>query len=121
MFVNFKYLFVLFLSCISFYSISDEVSIENNLNECVRIESSNTTMHNNLWLLDLDLRVIKSTGYCGCKSAITGYSVMLDNEVQRSDRFALKKSREVSLILSSDIQLGFKDVSGVRIILACGS
>ncbi|GAA3936869.1 hypothetical protein GCM10022277_36560 [Litoribacillus peritrichatus] len=60
MLVNFKYLFVLFLSCISFYSISDEVSIENDLNECVNIESLNTWTHNNLWLLDLDLKVIRA-------------------------------------------------------------
>ncbi len=52
-----------------------QVTVNNLLKECVIIENQKIRTEKNLLLLDVELQWIKSTGDCGCKSAINSYTV----------------------------------------------
>lgn len=51
------------------------ISISNLIEECFRIKPANELIHNNVIMLDAELSIIKSVGYCGCKSAVLSYYV----------------------------------------------
>jgi len=59
-----------------------DIEIDNSVVECFQIEPIKTFVHNNLVLLDTKLDTIKSTGYCGCKSALLSYNVTYSNSIE---------------------------------------
>lgn len=62
--------------CTSSVEAQTTVTVNNLLKECVIIAKQNIRKDNNLLLLDIELQWIKSTtGHCGCKSAVSSYTV----------------------------------------------
>jgi hypothetical protein len=59
----------------------NDIKVDNSVGECFQIEPIKKFVHNNLVLLDTKLDIIKSTGYCGCKSALLSYSVTDSNSI----------------------------------------
>lgn len=59
-----------------------DIEIDNLVGECFQIEPVRKFVHTNLVLLDTKLDIIKSTGYCGCKSALLSYNVTYSNSIE---------------------------------------
>lgn len=60
-------------SCLALASNSPDIRISNAVSECLEVSPGDSLVHNNVVLLDARLSVIKSVGYCGCKSANLSY------------------------------------------------
>lgn len=54
---------------------AERILISNSLKSCLEIKSSKTKILENLLLLDIRVRWKQSTAHCGCKSAISSYTV----------------------------------------------
>ena len=123
MFHRLKYLFTFIFTCtsVNIFAGFSGVEIKNTLQSCFKVESVTTSNESDFWLAGLRLELTKSIGYCGCKSAITSYTVVVENEIKRQDEFVLRESREVSIILSSDVRLDSNEGLDIKVILACGS
>jgi hypothetical protein len=52
------------------------IEIDNSVEECFQIKVVKKHIHNNVILLDTEISQVKSTGYCGCKSALLSYYVI---------------------------------------------
>jgi hypothetical protein len=52
------------------------IEIDNSVEECLEIKVVKKHIHNNVILLDTEISQVKSTGYCGCKSALLSYYVI---------------------------------------------
>lgn len=53
----------------------NSISIMNQQEECIKIKNRTPERISNLLLLKLEFKILKSTGYCGCKSALNSYKV----------------------------------------------
>lgn len=51
------------------------IEVQNHLDKCVTVSNSGLTYHHEIPLLELAIKPISETGACGCKSAVSHYSV----------------------------------------------
>lgn len=54
---------------------NSNVQVDNSVEQCFQIKPLSQLVHNNVILLEAELSAVKSTGYCGCKSATLSYYV----------------------------------------------
>jgi len=95
--------------------------LENHLSPCVVVEKENASWHGDLAVLEVRYNLAKSTGECGCKSALSAYSSYA--ELPGGERYliggalTLSGSDAVTSPLTAD-----KDLLGdsaVRVSLGC--
>lgn len=98
---------------------SSAVAIENGLQQCVLINNSAIVQRNNLTLLDTDISILQSLGYCGCKSAIANYHLYSKEQHLRSEAITLKSSTAYSFVLATDNKAPMQEA--LRLQISCGS
>ena len=60
------------------HNLQLNVHVRNDLEECVHLASRSVSIERNVVLLDVSLRMRRSIGECGCKSAALTYRVRRD-------------------------------------------
>lgn len=58
-------------------SLEQSVRLNNRVKACNKISVEDVITHNNVVLANSKITSIQSAGYCGCKSALLSYSVLL--------------------------------------------
>lgn len=90
----YKYLLVGLLTCsIARAGTLPVLTLDNLLQECVNVTLSTPYAVNGKAYVDGEMQVLKSTGYCGCTSMISAYSLVKeDGTVLSHSRFDLTQS-----------------------------
>ena len=95
------------------------IAIENGLQQCVQINTSDIVQRNNLTLLHADISVLQAIGYCGCKSAVASYHLYSNEQHLRSEAITLNSSNTYSFVLTTDSKTPIPEA--LRLQLSCGS
>ncbi len=92
------------------------VRIENAVEDCLLVAATGEFVRNNVRLLDAELTPVKSTGYCGCKSAILSYYVpSASGEPAESGRFSSLRAGPVTFVLDRDLDVATPGPDALRI------
>jgi hypothetical protein len=98
---KFSFILLLFVVSCTTASGQEPVKLNNTLSHCVEISGMKITAEGKIPVLSFDLKVNKSIGECGCKSAVGSYTV-----------YAIRKGHELGapeeyklLLIHGDVSL----------------
>lgn len=86
-----------------------EVVIENTLQACVTMKPGKTSVQGAGLFLHTDWEVQKSTGECGCKSALVSYRVSMRGEVIASGVLSSLNRTGYDFLINPDAGVAYKD------------
>ena len=120
---KYSFLVVFMATSCAVASSQYSVEVENHLSQCIEIESTETYNQNNKPYAKIKYREISSIANCGCKSALSSYSVhAVDKEYQSflmGGKFSFYKTESLTLPLAVDHRIiGNRPI---RISLSCAS
>lgn len=74
---RYSLLLIFMVSACSQAAINTKVSINNQLSNCIKIDSSEVIDISGIPILSVSHQILNSTSQCGCKTAISQYSSQL--------------------------------------------
>ena len=89
------------------YSVEENLLIENQVQDCIKVIPKTFYKESGLLRLSTNWEVVKSTGYCGCKSALISYrvSATLSPSLKREISYGVLSSlhkRSYDFVISHD-------------------
>ncbi len=75
--LRYSLIFLFVISACSQATSNTNVTINNNLSNCIEIDNTNVVYKDGMPMLEVSYQKIKSTAECGCKSALSEYSSQL--------------------------------------------
>ena len=119
-----NFISLLFLTSCAIAGESPDVYVENTLEKCVAINSKNLIYFGDMPLLKMNIRHISNIGNCGCKSAISSYTVIQTIEGHESlimlGEFTFSGRNELALPIAVHKQFIVK-FTDVRIVISCAN
>ena len=119
-----SFISILFLASCAIAGESSSIKVENNLERCVTINSKNLIYFGDMPLLKMDISHISEIGNCGCKSAISSYTVFQTIAGHESllmfGEFTFLGRKELNLPIAVQKQLIAK-LADVKIVIACSN
>ena len=114
----------LFLTSCAIAGESSDIYVENNLEKCVAINSKNLIYFGDMQFLKMNIRHISEIGNCGCKSAISSYTVFQTIEGHESlillGEFTFLGRKKLTLPIAVHKQFIVK-FTDVRIVISCAN
>ena len=119
-----SFISILFLASCAIAGESPDIYVENTLEKCVAINSKSLIYFGDMPLLKMNIRHISNIGNCGCKSAISSYTVFQTIEGHESfimsGEFTFLGRKEVKLPIAVHKQFIVK-FTDVRIAISCAN
>ena len=95
-----------------------EVTIENNLSSCIKLDDTEVVYNAGIPMLEISYQQLKAISQCGCKSAISQYSSQLEMEgynsslltaklIFEADKFNIPLATSESIIGDYNVLLSF--------------
>lgn len=115
--VELKYsaLLLLVISTYSEAKQNTQVSIDNQLSNCIKIEQTEIVYQDEVPMLNASYKQLQTTSECGCKSKILTYSSLLEMDGYNSDlmkaQFTFEDKKQLSIpVATSKKMIGDYDV-----------
>ena len=119
-----SFISILFLASCAIAGESSDIYVENTLEKCVAINSKSLMYFGDMPLLKMDISHISEIGNCGCKSAISSYTVFQTIAGHESllmlGEFTFLWQKELDLPIAVQKQLIAK-LADVKIVIACSN
>ena len=119
-----SFISILFLATCAIAGESSDIYVENNLEKCVAINSKSLIYFGDMPILKMNIRHISNIGHCGCKSAISSYTVFQTIEGHESfiisGEFTFLERKELTLPIAVHKQFIVK-FTDVRIVISCAN
>ncbi len=101
-----------FISCATFNHIeAKDIVIDNQVEECIEFIPDGIMYKSGSAYLNTKWRTIKSTGLCGCKSALLSYKVIAKkkgvNSIMHYKDFSSLNQNDFDFLVSSDLKQEF--------------
>ncbi|WP_076417470.1 DUF2195 family protein [Colwellia sp. UCD-KL20] len=106
--LKYSLLLLVLISACSQATSNTKVSINNQLSNCIKIDRSEVIYRDGIPMLGLSYKQLKPTSECGCKSAISQYTSLLEMDGYNSQLLTAKvkfgtKASMIPLTTSKDI------------------